>query len=191
MADGFLPNDIISVVTKIISPYLKYLRRYVGEVKSVSDDGEIQIHSLEYGTYSDDPTTWVVALPANRLKNAINPEVGDTIEFYFRDGTADTPRWTYVDAVDATGSKTDDVIYENGDISIKYDSSADELVIDFSDSSIKVTSNKITIGVGSSTIELSSSKIDIDSSIINLNGKPWDTHTHTVISIGAPTSPPL
>jgi hypothetical protein len=130
----YIPDDWISLITSVVEPMTKHLRRYVGEVKSIDDDGICDIHSIDYGTYDNDRDSWVQALPAIWMKSLIYPNIGDQVEFYFQDGSPDKPRWCFYDMSQFSNSfdldKTKDIIYTDKDTIIQYNKSSQKLSIE-------------------------------------------------------------
>ena len=63
-----IPNDLISIVERIVQERMKYLYRYSGEVKLVDKKGVATIHSSEFGTSESDPSTWLYCQPGNNMK---------------------------------------------------------------------------------------------------------------------------
>lgn len=204
------PDDIISIITKIVNPFLKHLRSYRGEVKQIKKDGVLKIHSIDYGTYETDPESWVIALAGNWLGARIYPKKGDIVEFYFLDGTSDTPRWRSLDAVKLKQPVNANTIYENGTTYIKHfyetnkfeivvtpafaftvDLPNTEFVIRFFLGTITFSPTDIQIAYLGNSVKISATGVDITGSSIMLNGKSWDLHIHPTTGLPpAPTAPP-
>lgn len=111
-----IPDDIISIVTRIVDERLRYFRKYTGTVRAIMPDGSFKIHSDEFGTDIADPTTWIIAFLGSKNQSSIPVKVGQGIEFEFPSGNPDSIRITnlspyYYKAFNEGVSKY--VIFEN------------------------------------------------------------------------------
>ncbi len=141
MLHDFIPDDFLDVVENIVEKRLKYFRSYSGVVMAAPDplDGSVQIHSVDFGTDVSDPTTWLVCQPGNRFFSAISPQLNDSVEIYFPEGTPDRPRYraldpySYISTNQGAGKY---VIFELDLFRIVFNSSLQEFEISFGPSAL-------------------------------------------------------
>jgi hypothetical protein len=158
MQRDFVGDDVIDVITRIVGDLLQYYRRYVGVIKQVNDDLTVIVHSPDFPTKEDDPSTWLPLAPANQNHSAILPKVGETWEFGFLDGNPETARYYNLFSPEydsPNGSSTKEVIWEKDSSNyILFDSTANKLILKRGNTSIELTGSAINVSNGIMTYNL-------------------------------------
>lgn len=195
----YIQDDLVSVVEAIVDRRMKYFRTYVGIVQSVDASGFATCTAPEFGTFDDDPASWITAAPGNRMYSAIPPKVGDSVEIYFPEGTPDRVRYRALDGViysSPNGGLNKYVLFELANCSLIYDDTAKTLTLKISGNSVTIdgTANNITLstGTGKTAVLDSTGILKADNEIIWNNATtPTHASTHTHNTGVGPSSAPV
>lgn len=158
-----LPNDLESIVARIVDKKLESFRNYDAKVMRIDDNGIVRLHVPDLSTQEEDPDTWKIGHPGNRMWSSIPPEVGTWLDVYPNSGALDVFRFTafshvnMLDAVEHAGDKKY-VLLEVGDCLIFYDDEAKELVLRVGTTESKWSLTQMYHKVANNKMTLTSSK---------------------------------
>jgi hypothetical protein len=205
MAQENFGDDLISVVNRIMDDRLKYLYRYIGDVKSIDKDGIVQVYIPEIGM-PDSPDSWVTALAGNRVYSAIPVQVNDKVEIYFPDGTLTSARYNCLEpSYDSpNGGLKKYVIFElSKNVFLMYDDNSKEYIIKNSLGEITLSGTKFEVDILGIKTTIDSSGISTTGGVsdgvgtmadirqdIELFKQSYNAHSHGVVSLPVSTTTP-
>lgn len=189
--NDYVSDDLVEVINSIVERQLRYYKSYIGTVKSVKPDGTLIVDSIEFGTLSNDPTTWITCLPGNKLQNSIPAKVGQNVEFRFN-GDRDNPKWYSLDStyISPNEGLNKFVIFENSlTTKIIFDATTNVLTLQNSGSTINLKlTGAIEIKGGITALEKSVLGESLQTQLNQLKAD-FDAHTHPTAALGPPSAP--
>lgn len=188
----YIPDDIISVINSIVESQLRYYKNYTGTVMKITADGTATIDSIEFGTITADPTTWINCQSGNKNQSSIPAKIGQQVEFNFN-GDKDNPKWYHLDPalyLSFNEGLNKSVIFEDSVLTkIIFNKTTGILTLQNNTATINIkTTGAIEIQGGVSPLEKTAKGETLQTQLNQLKAD-YNAHVHATAALGPPSPP--
>lgn len=171
MKRDFVPDDLLSQFDYLFEERSRVFSKFTGKVMELDEDGTAYIWSNEIESCTeDDPDSWIIATPAQWLRSAVKPNVGDYLICEYFDSSATHALYYGTDndfETDAEDGK--DVVYKNGTAKVTVDRTSGNILAQQGSAELNLTTARASIKFGECELYCNASGIYVTNGIITFN----------------------